>query len=760
MKGSTELLPSMSLRLRRLEQSYLANGGVSPNDLTEIKKLLQDNGIPVAISDAKLAESVRIHFEHHPQKHIPPHDSNKLLRSDSSCSLKSPHEGDIVSPPFRSPRSGAYDSRRRMSLSEYTALADDVRRQSLRFAQQNDEDDLETQLATETGGEGAVDLQAASQRSGNIRVMALAMTAGQRFQTDNGLQPTPNTSDDEASAYDDMDLLASRTGVNIDEESEVSAKSISLRNIQRRLDSVGLSQGISVIVGDGPRRRFKVREKVTLTKLNDIMTRGGPLTLAASANSPSTVGWRSAVQPLAHPGSGSPLSSVIDSATLFRRLGGDPSSDASAISRDRALHLLSSSSGVGLMVAEARAYRHVLESRTDDRLTFYAFLDVISDVDMLLSAAAPAAHQPQMMLSSPLTNSESSPRFADDRMSLSEGPPSPTEQQEAQSQVLPSSIGGVFRSSAATVHEAAAAFLYNLSLVNRRKSVVSQSERLRQKLRKTLNDHVARTHRDCTFVKGLVYLLRLDVQLLDTFVLRFRSRVRAVGSIAAPMSSVIASRMLRAVERVSAMLKAHQTCQVCFLQATVKHEAPPRCADVSITNFMRIPQPPVKETAHRAPASTLPRIECVQVNSVAGLDCKASSAIVKQVIGNVVLSGDPSSAGDARHHGSLHSKSVSVSLDGHGFIAKSLQQVRDESKRGSKAARAVSPPVSPRRDVETLRHDEEDFFFQIAERRDREARSAERRHQWYESTATKPAPPKQQQSTKPRRITGRHGFHF
>ncbi|CUG90329.1 Hypothetical protein, putative [Bodo saltans] len=835
-------------RIQKLEQSYLSSGGVSPHDVLEIRRLLAENGIPVNMSNEELVVLAISHFQQQQQLLSSSHRSHppKSPRMHLSVGGAGSPLGDVGNGSFSSAvlieklTRESSDNRRRMSLAEYTALANQVRKHSVVAAGTADEDELQEQF---TGEEDARARRRASRAPGYIpgpRTFEDALTPGMAAHGD-----STSTGDDSDDDYNFDACPASsefgsppsfsnsftafgpqKSGASFgdfdDESNSPMHRGVSLRVIQKRLQSVGLAeQAMTTITGHSSRKHYRLNDKLTFDRLKEVIELGKSDSSTHTPSPRKGDAFRNVVR--------SAFGAVMDGATLFRRFGGDPTDHNSCVSKDRILGVLAASRNpVGLSRSESNAYRDAIEACESTRLDFDAFLEAIGVADMAIGGGGISSGGAAML-------SDDEEGLGDSKRGRRHRPHGSSKKKDGSNALLPTSsaqdanltpnpsvaehpmmitASDFFPPQSATlvqsgnysaqrandiaIHDAAAAFFSHLSQ-NRRKTqnLVLPSEKLRQKLSKTLNDHLAKTHRSCTFAKGLVYVLRLDVQLLNAFVLRSKGRLR--GNTFSPFA--LALKVLKAIERTVVALRAHQTCQVCYLKLEPKSpRITPQCADRNnLINFMRLPNEARVEGDESQLASTNPTNSprqrrgpqpptMIRAEGVVGLNSSATARNVVALVGTTTSrtqADDPLSlAGstlDEAPAGATWQPVQIIHVRGEGFTAKTLTtqphhhtEPKKTHGRPASSRKVATPPRTPHQPPRVASCDATttcnsagvaariDAILQRAHDHERlQLRHDIIMQQHRDGTpGSKKAPVRPSTATAPARATGRRGFHF
>jgi hypothetical protein len=762
MLSSTSSSTGMTTRgrIQKLEQSYLSSGGVSPHDVMEIRRLLAENGIPVNMSNEELTLLAVSHFQQQHQLQSSSHRNHppKSPRMHMSVGIGGSPQSDGENAPFSagvaiekvSPRENT-DARRRMSLAEYTALAHQVRRHSVAADGTADENELQEQFA---GEEDARAKRRASRAPGYIpgpRTFEDALlspavavngtessSTGDDSDEDGNFDSCPSSSGfgspSSNGTFTAFQTSSQTAGSPFDEFDDVVTspmqRGVSLRVIQKRLQSVGLAeQAMTTITGHTSRKHYRMNDKLTFDRLKEVIELGKSDSSSSLTPSPKKGdAFRSVVR--------SAFGAVMDGATLFRRFGGDPTDQNSCLSKDRILGILAASRNpVGLSRSESNAYRDAIEAHESTRLDFDAFLDAIGAADMATGGSSGIGfsgghygseddeglgdsrrgrrhrHAPSKKndgVGAPMASNQDATLMPTASVALDLPTITTSDFFPAQ---LTSSQSGNYAGQRATdiaIHDAAAAFFLHVAQ-NRRKTQnsVLPSEKLRQKLSKTLNDHLAKTHRSCTFARGLVYVLRLDTQLLNAFVLRAKGRLR--GNTFSPFA--LALKVLRAIERTVVALRAHQTCQVCYLKLEPKSpRITPHCANRNnLINFMRLPNETQEESGDAIMLLHTPRKNrvpfaptMIRAEGIVGLDASTAVKGVVAVVGNTTSktraddSVSLTASAQVNEEASQWQPVQCIKVRGEGFTAKTLTtQPRVASKQSPN--RGPQPTTSPRK---------------------------------------------------------------
>jgi hypothetical protein len=535
---------SAAAATKKGELHFILHGGVQSDDLASLRHLVRESGVPAVsdMTDLELTEAVRGASQpsdarlFSADENDDPRDFGQFLSSGGTAGKTNSGTAELsaVAP-------------RRLTLTQFSGVIASVeRRQRLNSRpdaldpnrHQREEDEFADALMEQVDGAHC-----------------------------------PSETDTKRGAGDDARAPASSLGIG----AAGRLRSIGMSVLHQRLVSAGMPLALRVFLPPGS-TTYDDDDCITL---RDVQA-------AVSGDSGGLDRRRGSGFFKQHSigGGGAGNGGFMDSATLFRRLGGDPEDSAVYVNRISMLRLLKAS---GLAEADVTAYRQIIERIDPPNVNFDRFInEIVPQVDVFASGDHSFRSGGASATSSPLRPSpgspaaqtlRSSPSFgrqdeaeqlrrtrsrgrADNELDLDDSRPNDECTTSDADDILVLDEDPGEKTNRAKVKKAQMSVMIAIATAGAsNRARMSGAETVKVKIRKLLGEHVARSHQDCTFPKSLTHLLRLDVVVLSAFVIERRSHIRSAAAFLGP----VAMRVLRVLDRVIALLRSHHSgCRVCY----------------------------------------------------------------------------------------------------------------------------------------------------------------------------------------------------
>ena len=530
---------SCSTAIKKGEVHYIHHGGVSADDLTGLRALVKESGIPAVstVSDDELLEMVRCSANDQQQQPNQKSlgacaDDSVTLATSLAMSPKLPSGGSMVE---NSPSAG----QRRLSLVQFNGVLQNMDRRQRMNSRSEAGDPFRHQREEEEFADALLDQYDGASAPGSTCGWGGGTTSGSE---DRGAVGSPVT-----------------TATN-------RQRSIAINVLQQRLVDAGVPNAMKMFLQPGAMGSsygdedvISIRDVQAAVSTNDYADRRRSFKLPAGTAAALLLGG----------GIGSAGgSSLVDSATLFRRLGGDPEDSAMHVNRVSMLRLLR---GSGLSEGEIAAYRYILERLDPPNINFDRFiLEVVPLVDVYATGSGGNQGASSSTNSGPATSAAGSLSRADSsvlrRIQSQRGVLGEVGEDDVDDLLddgdgldEDDENGTTPRRHKVPKAQLQVALAIAMAGANRRSSLPG-TEQLKIKIHKLLGEHVAKSRPDCTFPKPLTHLLRLDIGALSAFVLERRAHIRNTAVFLGPL----AMRVLRVLDRAIVALRTHvTTCRVC-----------------------------------------------------------------------------------------------------------------------------------------------------------------------------------------------------